>query len=138
MFTPVSTRSASAYKRVGVETSIDGASPHQLICLLFDALLLSLVKARGAIARGDVELKGKEIGRAVRILEEGLKDGLNKEQGGELAANLLGVYNYSISRLTTANLKNDADLIEEVSELIATVFEAWKSIASPAAAAGRA
>ncbi|APW40477.1 flagellar export chaperone FliS [Rhodoferax koreense] len=133
MFTPVSTRSASAYKRVGVETSIDGASPHQLICLLFDALLLSLAKARGALERNDMELKGKEISRAVRILEEGLKDGLNKEQGGELAVNLLGVYNYSISRLTMANVKNDAALIGEVSELIKTVFEAWKSIATPVA-----
>lgn len=133
MFTPVSTRSASAYKRVGVETSIDGASPHRLICLLFDALLLSLAKARGAIERGDAELKGKEIGRAVRILEEGLKDGLNKEKGGELAVNLLGVYNYSISRLTMANLKNDGGLIEEVSQLITTVYDAWKSIATPAA-----
>ncbi|MDB5849931.1 MAG: flagellar export chaperone FliS [Rhodoferax sp.] len=133
MFTPVSTRSASAYKRVSVETSIDGASPHQLICLLFDALLLSLAKARGAIARGEMDLKGKEISRAVRILEEGLKDGLNKEQGGELAVNLLGVYNYSISRLTMANIKNDEGLIIEVSDLIKTVFEAWKSIATPAA-----
>lgn len=133
MFTPVSTRSASAYKRVGVQTSIDGASPHQLICLLFDALLLSLAKARGALERNDMELKGKEISRAVRILEEGLKDGLNKEQGGELAVNLLGVYNYSISRLTMANIKNDQALIGEVSELIKTVFEAWKSIASPIA-----
>ena len=38
MFTPVSTRAASAYQRVGVETSITGADPHQLVVLLFDGL----------------------------------------------------------------------------------------------------
>ncbi|WP_422832073.1 flagellar export chaperone FliS [Variovorax sp. HJSM1_2] len=128
MFTSVSTRSASAYKRVAVQTSIDGASPHQLIGLLYDGLLESLGKARVAIERGDVEVKGKEIGRSVRILEEGLKASLNDDMGGELAVNLRGVYNYSILRLTEANLKNDSALVGEVSKLITTVSDAWKSI----------
>lgn len=128
MFTSVSTRSASAYKRVGVQTSIDGANPHQLIGLLYDGLLESLGKARAAIERGDVEVKGKEIGRSVRILEEGLKASLNDDMGGELAVNLRGVYNYSILRLTEANLKNDGALIGEVFKLITTVSDAWKSI----------
>jgi len=131
MFTPVSARAASAYKRVGAQTSIEGASPHQVICLLFEALLRSLHTARGALARGDIEAKGEAIGKAVRILEEGLKSGLDMEAGGELAINLNGVYNYSILRLTTANLKNDASLIEEVTQLIVPVFDAWKSINVP-------
>ena len=132
MFTPVSARAASAYKRVGAQTSVEGASPHQVICLLFEALLLSLNSARGALARGDIEGKGQSIGKAVRILEEGLKAALDIESGGELAVNLRGMYNYSILRLTTANLKNDASLIEEVTQLIVPVFDAWKSINVPA------
>jgi len=131
MFTPVSARAASAYKRVGAQTSIEGASPHQVICLLFEALLRSLQSARGALARGDIETKGEAIGKAVRILEDGLKSGLDMDAGGELAVNLNGVYNYSILRLTTANLKNDASLIEEVTQLIVPVFDAWKSINVP-------
>lgn len=131
MFTPVSARAASAYKRVGAQTSIEGASPHQVICLLFEALLRSLHSARGALARGDIEAKGEAIGKAVRILEEGLKSGLDMDAGGELAVNLNGVYNYSILRLTTANLKNDVSLVEEVTQLIVPVFDAWKSINVP-------
>lgn len=128
MFTPVSARAASAYKRVGAQTSIEGASPHQVICLLFEALVQSLNLARGSLARGDIDGKGQSIGKAVRILEEGLKAALDIESGGELAINLRGVYNYSILRLTTANLKNDITLIEEVTQLIVPVFDAWKSI----------
>ncbi|BDT70468.1 flagellar secretion chaperone FliS [Comamonadaceae bacterium OS-1] len=131
MFTPVSARAASAYKRVGAQTSIEGASPHQVICLLFEALVQSLNSARGAMARGDLEVKGQSIGKAVRILEEGLKAALDIESGGELAENLRGVYNYSILRLTTANLKNDIALVEEVTQLIVPVFDAWKSIPLP-------
>ena len=132
MFTPVSARASSAYKRVAAQTSVEGASPHQVICLLFEALLQSLHAARGALARGDIDGKGQAIGKAVRILEEGLKAALDLESGGELAANLRGVYNYSILRLTTANLKNDITLIEEVTQLIVPVFDAWKSIPLPA------
>ena len=85
MFTPVSTRAASAYQRVGIETSVSAADPHQLVSLIYDALLQSLGKARAAVLRRDVATKGSEIGRAVRFLEEGLKAGLNDEQGGDLA-----------------------------------------------------
>jgi flagellar secretion chaperone FliS len=133
MFTPVSSRAASAYKRVGAQTSVEGASPHQVICLLFEALLQSLNAARGAMARGEIEMKGQAIGKAVRILEEGLKAGLDDASGGDLATNLRGVYNYSILNLTKANLKNDASLVEEVTQLIVPVFDAWKSINTSAA-----
>lgn len=133
MFTPVSARAASAYKRVGAQTGVEGASPHRIICLLFEALQVSLYAARGAIARGDIEGKGQAIGKAVRILDEGLKSSLDTEAGGDLALNLQGVYNYSILRLTKANLTNDAALVDEVVQLIAPVFDAWKSIAVPPA-----
>lgn len=132
MFTSVNSRSAAAYKRVGTQTSVEGASPHQLICLLYEGLLTALRQAHAATMRGDIETKGKEIGKAVRILEEGLKAVLNDAAGGELATNLRGVYNYSISRLTRANIHNDAPMIQEVIDLIVPVYGAWKSIATPA------
>lgn len=133
MFTSVSSRSAAAYKRVGTQTSVEGANPHQLICMLYEGLLQALRVAHAATMRGEFEAKGKEIGKAVRILDEGLKAVLNDAAGGELATNLRGVYNYSISRLTRANIHNDAPMIQEVIELIVPVYEAWKSIARPAA-----
>ncbi len=137
MFTSVSTRAASAYQRVGIETSIDGASPHQLVKLLFDALLHALACARQALARGDIAQKGVEIGKAVRILEEGLKAGLNESDGGEVAANLRGVYSYSIWCLTQANLKNDDGRLLEVMALIEPVADAWKQVGPNTSSANR-
>lgn len=129
MFTSVNSRSAAAYKRVSVQTSVEGASPHQLISMLFDALLAHLHAARRALAQGDIENKGKEIGKAVRIIEEGLKANLDVERGGEVAINLRGVYNYSIAHLTKANVKNDDAMIAEVIALLTPVSGAWKQIA---------
>ena len=43
---------ASAYRQVGVETAVEDASPHQLICLLFDGYMESITRARGALREG--------------------------------------------------------------------------------------
>ena len=136
MYTPVSSRAANAYRQVGVQSGLESASPHRLIQMLFDGLLQNLNTAIGALQRGDIELKGQQIGRAVRILEEGLKGGLNREQGGELAANLGSLYDYCVQRLTLANLRNDAAPIEEVLTLMSPVAKSWQEIgetAQPAA-----
>ena len=142
MFTSVNSRAAAAYKRVAADTSIQGADPHQLVAMLFDTLLQSLARGRGALKAGDIEAKGMAIGKAARILEEGLKAGLNMEQGGELAQNLRGMYDYSILRLTQANLHNDDAALAEVSALIEPVADSWKQIkasghtSAPAASTG--
>ncbi len=128
MYTPVSSRAASAYRQVGVQSGVDSASPHMLIKMLFDGLIQSLNAARGALQRGDIAEKGRQIGKAVRILEEGLKGGLNPAQGGEIAGNLAALYDYCVSRLTLANMRNDLALVEEVVSLITPVAQSWSEI----------
>jgi flagellar protein FliS len=128
MFTSVNARAASAYRRMAAETSVQTADPHQLVGLLFDALLQAIANARGAIARHDIAAKGEALGKAVRIIEEGLKAGLNLREGGEIAANLHQLYGYSVLRLTQANLHNDASALEEVAGLIEPLAESWKQI----------
>lgn len=128
MFSSVASRSASAYKRVSVETSVDNADPHHLVSLLFDALQQALASARQAIQQGDIPTKVKQIGAAMRILEEGLKAPLNLQEGGELAANLNDLYDYCVRRVILANARNDASALEEVSNLVGQVASGWKQI----------
>ncbi|MDR0213274.1 MAG: flagellar export chaperone FliS [Comamonas sp.] len=128
MYTSFNRHAANAYKQVGVQSVVDGASPHTLIQLLFDALEASLNGAKGAMQRGDVEEKGRQIGKAVRILEEGLKAALNREQGGEIAQNLASLYDYGITQLTLANLRNDVGLLESVQSVLAPVAQGWREI----------
>ena len=128
MYTSVNMRSANAYRNVGVETAVTGADPHQLVKLLYDALLQSLGAASLAMQVNDVPGKGKAIGKAVRLIEEGLKAGLNEAQGGELAANLRGLYDYCTLILTEANLKNDGKKVDEVISLMQPLAQAWGAI----------
>ena len=128
MFTPVSMRSVNSYKTVGLETSVTGANPHQLVSLLFGALQQSLGSAKAAILSGDIAIKARSISRAVRILEEGLKASLDTDRGGDLAVNLRTLYDYCIFRTTEANLRNDATMIDEVIRLIHPVSDGWNQI----------
>lgn len=137
MFTSVNARAAAAYRRIAAVTSVDAASPHDLVGLLFDALLRNINTAQAALERQDIAAKGEAIGKAVRILEEGLKAGLNLAEGGEIAANLHGLYSYSVVRLTHANLRNDVAALDEVRQLIEPIAQSWKSIKSAEAATAR-
>ena len=136
MFSPANARAMSAYRQVGVQSMVDSASPQQLIKMLFDGLLASINAARGAIERGDINEKVRHIGKAVRILQEGLLGALDREKGGELAGNLASLYEYCTTRLTLANARNDASMVDEVAGLVSTVARGWNEITNaPAPAA---
>ncbi len=126
---------AQAYARVGVETSVNSASAHQLIALLFNGFMDCIVLAKGAMRARQIETKGKAIGRAARIVEEGLKASLNLEDGGKLASDLHALYAYVTIRLTAANLRNDENALDECARLIGPLRDAWMSI-GPAVEAG--
>jgi len=128
---------ASAYRQVGVETGVSTGSPHQLVAMLFDGYMDALAQARGALRQGQIEAKGRAIGRAVRIIEEGLKAGLNLTGGGELAKDMRDLYDYVTLRLTQANLHNNEAMLEECQSLIEPLRSAWISI-GPQVSAGAA
>jgi flagellar protein FliS len=118
----------NAYRQVGTETSVEDASPHKLVSLLFDGYMESIVQARGAMRNGEIEKKGKAISRAARIVEEGLKASLNVAEGGALARDLNNLYDYLAKRLTLANLRNDEALLDECAQLVEPLRQAWRDI----------
>jgi flagellar protein FliS len=120
---------AGLYQVVQVDTGVSGASPHRLVEMLFEEFLASCTRARGALRAGDVAEKGRAIARAVRIIEEGLRAGLNLNEGGALARELHELYGYITVRLTQANLRNDEAALAECAALIQPLYEAWHAIA---------
>ncbi|PZP35019.1 MAG: flagellar export chaperone FliS [Roseateles depolymerans] len=119
---------ASLYAKVGLETDVQAASPHRLVAMLFDGAFDAMQQASQAIREGNVELKNRSLTRAVRILDEGLRAGLNLSTG-RLATDLHELYGYICMRLTQANLRSDLEAIEEARRLLAPVREAWTAIA---------
>ncbi|BCG08969.1 MULTISPECIES: flagellar export chaperone FliS [Buttiauxella] len=123
-----SARGTQAYAQIGVESAVMSASPHQLIVLLFDGALSALVRARLFMQQGELAAKGEALSKAINIIDNGLKAGLDNEQGGEIAENLSSLYDYMIRQLMLANLRNNVELIEEVEGLLTNIADAWKQI----------
>jgi len=116
------------YQQVSVETRLAGATPHALVAMLFDGWMEAVAQARGAMRSGDVGAKCHAIGRAVRIIDEGLRAGLDLNAGGALARDLHDLYGYLTLRLTIANLRNDEAALEECQSLMRPLQEAWTAI----------
>lgn len=119
---------ASTYRQVGVQTGVCGASPHQLVLMLYDGYNESVNDARVAMQTGQIEAKGKAIGRALRIVDEGLKASLDVKSGGAMAENMMAVYAYVLRRLSEANLSNDSKLLDECLRVMEPLRSAWVAI----------
>lgn len=138
----------SAYRDVEIQTRTANRDQHDLVALMFEGVLESVARATGAIQQQDMALKVDEIGRAIRIVHEGLRTSLDMENGGELATNLANLYEYCVLRLTQANANNDTQALAEVAGLLRPVADAWKqmreqppggavvAVAAPAQSAG--
>jgi flagellar protein FliS len=77
---------------------------------------------------GDIATKNRALGKAVRIVEEGLRASLDLNAGGKLARDLHELYGYVALRLTRANLRNDEKALEECAGLLQPLREAWTAI----------
>ena len=127
----------TAYKDTKLQTSMDDASPHQLVTMLLDGALERIAEARGAIERieqaadgfsaDEVAAKGEAIGKAIAILDS-LRVTLDHEQGGEIARNLSGLYDYMTRRLLEANMATDAKMLAEVAALVKEIKAAWSQV----------
>ena len=133
MYTPHTYRTgAGAYARVGVESSAMSASPHQVIVMLFDGAKTAIGMARHHMASGDIQARANAISKAIGIVDNGLRAGLDPAaagpDGANLVANLTALYDYVVRRLLQANLRNDPTALDEVDNLLESIASAWREI----------
>ena len=127
--------SVGAYRDIGASTSVQDASPHKMVSLLYGALSSHIAAARGGLARRDIAAKGRAISHAVRIVEVGLSAPLDMQGGGAISINLRDLYDYLVQQLTLANIRNDDAVLQQCGRLVETLREGWDGIADQAHAA---
>ncbi|MFT6917111.1 MAG: flagellar protein FliS [Motiliproteus sp.] len=115
------------YNSIDIRTSVDSASPHKLIIMLFDGAMTAITRAKGLIGQKDMAGKGQQIQKASEIMI-GLKGSLDLEEGGEVAANLDALYDYILGRLMIANRNVDVAPLNEVTALLAEIKSGWEAI----------
>ena len=116
-----------SYAKVHYNANAEIASPHRLIDMLYEGALERIAQAKGAMQYKNIELKGKKISDAVSIVG-GLRENLDKEQGGDIAENLDALYVYIQSILVKAHTKNDTSFLDEATDLMLELRLAWKQI----------
>ena len=119
---------ANAYRQMGVDTDALAASPHQLVTMLFDGALRAIDTAAMQVDAGDIEGKGRSIGKAIEIVGGGLAASLDLARGGELATGLASLYDYVVRRLVEANIACDRAGIDEARTLLTQLRSAWIEI----------
>ncbi len=123
------------YQSVNRHTSIVDADRHRLVQLLFDGALERITMAKGQIRVNNFEGKNRLIGKAVEIVG-GLREFLDKEQGGDLAVRLDALYEYIERRLFDANRHNSVEILDEVAGLLKEIKSGWEGIRGEVVEAG--
>jgi flagellar protein FliS len=122
-------KAAAAYKRVDIESAVASADKHELISLLFKALIGALAGAEVHHHHENKDQVREYLSKACRILA-GLQGSLDYERGGDIAVNLGELYGYAIRKLFAANVKSDnvPDSVAEVKRLLEPIAEAWENM----------
>ena len=120
-------------RALGVETQAMSASPHQLICMLFDGAATAIGMARHHMAGGDIAAKGKAISKAIAHRRQRPEGRAGCEGGRPRGrpswwSGWPSLYDYVIRRLLQANLHDDPRALDEAEALLENVASAWREI----------
>ena len=104
------------------------AQSTKLIEMLYDGILKFIFRTKKAIEAGDIEKKVYYINRANAIFVE-LLNSLDYSQG-DVAHYLSGLYTRQMQLLAMANIQNDINALNEVTNVVKQLSEAWREVTS--------
>lgn len=111
--------------------AIGGASPLQLVVMMYDGALRFMEQGKHAMKLRDLEKQNYYLLKAQKIVME-LTACLDMEQGGEIAQNLLALYGYVVNELMDANIKDRSEGIDRSIRVISDLRESWVQLESAA------
>lgn len=118
----------NAYTSVSLDSQVAGATPHQLISMLFDGAINAMRRAEIYFHSGNIARRGEMISRAINIIDNGLRAGLNHEIGGQITADLERLYEYVSRSLLEANVNKSGEKLPQLIQLMVDMSETWRAI----------
>ena len=101
------------------------ASPAELTLMLYDGAIKFCNIAIRGIEEQDIEKAHNNIVKVQRIINE-FRDTLDHKY--PVAKDFDRVYEYLLRRLREANIKKDAEILEEVLKHLRTMRDTWKEV----------
>jgi flagellar protein FliS len=121
----------SIHRNNYLETEILEADPLKLVRILYRAGIEAIRRAQAALELGDIEERTRNVTKAMMIVSE-LMLSVSREHGGEVAANLVELYDYVLRKLGEAHIEQSAARFEEALKPLQTLLEAWDEIGTNA------
>lgn len=115
------------YAAVETDSRIEGATPHQLVRILFDELLLALDASATALRAGDRQKTIDKQTRALTILHA-LETSLDFKRGGEIAVSLATIYREARKRILEATAVGKPESMDTARGYISEITDAWAQI----------
>ena len=115
------------YRAVDVASRAGGASPHELIMMLYEDLLRELRVAALATEKRDYATKSAKLTKALAILSA-LEAGLDFNAGGEVAETLSRFYRGARETIMRASLDHDPALLLDVAANVSEIADSWRMI----------
>ncbi|BER91316.1 flagellar export chaperone FliS [Atrimonas thermophila] len=108
-------------------SAVNTASPVRLIVMLYDGGIKFLKMAELLYEEREAEKARRMIVRVEKIILE-LMASLNFEQGGEIALNLLELYQFMLKECAEVDEENHREKINGLLKLFSGLREAWMEV----------
>ncbi|TSB48334.1 flagellar export chaperone FliS [Alkalicoccobacillus porphyridii] len=109
----------SAYKQNALNT----ASPGELTLMLYNGCLKFIHQAEAAIQNEDVEKRNVYLTKAQNIIRELM---VTLKLDTDLAKDMSRMYEFILSKLIDANIKNDQQALKDAEGLVVEFRDTWK------------
>jgi flagellar protein FliS len=103
---------------------INTASPEQILLMLYDGAIRFTRQAMMASENGNQAEKLGRISKALAIITE-FSNTLNHEIGGQIAADLDGLYQFMIRELNAARKDESGERLKTVEGLLVDLRQTW-------------
>lgn len=117
-----------AYRQLDLESQVLGASPHQLIGLLFSGAKASFKQAQMCHGAGDKPGTSRALAKCINIVVA-LSESLRFDVQSDLPYQLESLYTYMQTRLLHCQQSYSSNECTEVYVLLETLSAAWADIA---------
>ena len=112
---------AAAYK----QNSMNTASPGELTLMLYNGCLKFINQAKLAMEKEDIQLRNTNITKAQNIIRELM---VTLKTDSEVGQNMMRMYDFILTRLIDANVKNDLDALKEAESFVVDFRDTWKEV----------
>ena len=111
------------------EAAVAGASPIRLVLLLYEQAMDDLRRACAGQRRGNIEERANAINHAILVIGH-LEATLDRDRGGQVAANLQLFYQHVRAGLLRAQCQQSESELERQISLLLQVYDAWREVES--------